>query len=276
AGRSLLPVGMVWVGGATLMALCGGFTLYALLALAITGVLYAGLGFKQAPAVEKRQVWRKELQEFGRPFIWIGIGGWLVQYADRWIVDFFFSGHQAGLYSLAVNMASFVPAMAGSVLLQWIFPRFFRQADQARNGDDWRVLARRCDRIAFAFMGISVAGLGVLWAMGPYLVPWLIDSQYLEAMPLLFSAGLAMAVVPMNQFHYLLLQCQHDSLNIAKTMLIVAAFKLIGTVVAAWFSWSVFLMWLVASFFACAFLGRFLVWRLALRGGCAVTDRVKD
>jgi O-antigen/teichoic acid export membrane protein len=265
ASRSLLPVGLVLLGGATFLALSGGYALYALLTLAMTWALYASLGAKQQSSADQRLVWLRELREFGRPFIWIGIGSWLIQYADRWIADFFFPARQAGLYSMAVNIASIIPIMAGSVLLQWVFPRFFRQADQARNVDDWRLLARRCDRVAFAFMGISLTGLGVLWAIGPYLVPWLIDRQYLEAMPLLFPAGLAMAVVPLNQFHYLLLQSQHDSLSIAKVMLVLAVFKMAGTLLAAWFSWNVFLGWLVVSFFACACLGRYLVLRLALR-----------
>jgi hypothetical protein len=81
----------------------------------------------------------------------------------------------------------------------------------------------------------------------------------------LFPAGLAMLTVQANQFQYLLLQGRHNSVDMVKAMIVVAVVKTAGSVVAAAISWSGFLLWLALSTLVCAWLGRFLIQRLALR-----------
>jgi O-antigen/teichoic acid export membrane protein len=209
--------------------------------------------------------WGLELRDFGRPFVLMGIGGWLVQNADRWIVAFLFGNDQAGLFNLAGNVAGVVPSFVSAGLMQRVFPSIFRQADQAKSPADWRRLAGRCDRVTMAFLGLTVAGLAMLHLLGPYLTGWLISKpNYGPSMPLLFPAGIAAAAVQTNQFQYLLLQGQHNSLGMVKVMSILATIRTLGSILAGMVSWSAFVIWLLISTAIIALLGRALIRRLAL------------
>src|SRR6185436_13089547 len=119
--------------------------------------------------------WIKELKEYGRPFLWMGIGGWMLQFVDRWIVYGFFGKDQAGLFAYASNIGAIIPTLVVGGLMQLVFPAIFRQADEARTGADWQRIATRCDRVTFVFLGLTVSGLALLAAIGPYLVGLLIS-----------------------------------------------------------------------------------------------------
>jgi O-antigen/teichoic acid export membrane protein len=271
--RAVLPGVMAWLGGGALIWVCSGFALHAGMMALVVCILYLRLGVKPAITPGLRQPWMEELKRFGRPFILIGVGGWALQSADRWVVSIFFGDAMAGQFGMATSMASVIPTMAASSLMQWSFPKIFRKADQAQTADDWIRLRRDCDRIALLFLGVALLGLLLLWWLGPWLVPWLITPRYERSLRLVIPAGAGFAVLPLTQFFFLLLQGQHNSASIVRIMLMVALAKTAGSCLAAWISWPFLMGWLALSLLVCGGLGRFLVFRAAASGQTMAPSR---
>lgn len=265
AARTSLPLGAVVVFGPGILALTGGFAAHAIVIFGMILLLFSPSIQSSEPPIEVELQWRRELRDYGRPFFWLGLGGWLLQFADRWVVASFFGDEQAGLFALATGLGAYVPNLILAALMQGVFPRFFREADLAKSRADWQILAHRSDQFTLLFLGASVVGLvGLQWC-APHLVGRLIDPRYQQAMGMILAAGLAAVTVQVNQFQYLLLQGQHNSLGMVKVMLAVAGIKTLGSIVAATISWPAFLAWLILSVAISAWLGRHLIRREALR-----------
>ena len=265
--RSLFPVLVAGAVGASFWMLSLGFTIHSLAVLTAIALIFRWAWDAPPVAVERQGRWAQELRNYGRPFVLMGVGGWLLQNADRWVVACFFGEARAGLFGTASQIGAIVPNLAAAGLMQLFFPRIFRQADAATTMCDWKTLARFCDQLTLLLLGLSLGGLGVLSWMGPHLVGWLIGLKYQAAMAILLPAGLAMLTVQANQFQYLLLQGQHNSADMVKAMIVVALVKTGGSVLAAAIDWSLFLYWLTGSSLVCAVLGRYLIQREALRSG---------
>ena len=261
--RVLLPTALVLIFSPSFGALACGFTLHALVLCGCVVALFYPAG-KAAPAkAEVEAQWLRELSDYGRPFLWLGVGGWLLQFADRWIVSLFFGNEQAGLFALAASLGAFVPNLAQAALMQGVFPGVFRLADEARSEADWRAIARRCDQFTLLFLGVAVVGLLGLHWLAPHLLGVLIDQRYARSVGMVFAAGLAAVTVQVNQFHYMLLQGQHNSAGMVKVMLVVAGIKTAGSILAAMISWQAFLIWLVLSAPIAGWVGRHLIHRAA-------------
>jgi O-antigen/teichoic acid export membrane protein len=256
AARALFPAGMALLLGATLFNLGSGFALHGLALAGVLLVAFRKTTFAGREDAALETAWLTELRDYGRPFILMGAGGWLLLNVDRWVVAWAFGWEQAGLFNLAANISGIVPNMAVAGLLQWVFPGIFRQADISRSVEDWQRLARKCDYCTLLFLGVTVGGLLALAAVGPYLVGWLISEQYAPSMAILLPAGLAAAATQINQFQYLLLQGQHDSASMAKLMIFLAALRTAGSMLAAMISWPLFLGWLMISTVLVGWLGR--------------------
>lgn len=267
AARVLAPIGFVLVFGASLFSLSTGFAVHGLLVIGLLALMFPAARTALAADSEQESQWKRELREYGRPFLLMGIGAWLLQFADRWIVQQFFGDVQAGLFAFASSLAGIIPTIVVGGLMQLIFPGIFRRADIARSADDWLQIARRCDQVTALFFGVCLAGLSALVLLGPYLVGSLISAkhQYSAALALLWPAGCAMMTVQVNQFYYLLLQGQHNSSGMVKVMIAIAGVKTVGSLVAAAVSWNTFLIWLVASLLLAGALGRFMIRQMALK-----------
>jgi O-antigen/teichoic acid export membrane protein len=264
AARIFFPVLGVVAFGASFLALASGFALHSLVVIGFILALFRQAWTAQPAESDTLERWRRELREYGRPFILMGIGGWLLQSSDRWIVIKFYGEQKAGLFALATSMGSIVPALLLAALMQRIFPEIFRQADAARRREDWVALARRCDRATLVFVLFSGLGLVFLRLVAPHLVGWLIHARYQDAMSMVLAAGLAMVTVQVNQFQYMLLQGQHNSIAMVRVMAAVAGVKTAGSIIAAAISWSAFMVWLAVSVPVSAWLGRFLIHRIGL------------
>lgn len=259
--RMILPVGLAFFGGASVMVLASGFALHSILFIVLIIFAFGFAWPSASPSGPVQAQWKRELKEYGRPFILIGIAGWVLQQADRWIVDLFFGRDQLGLLAMAWNVAGAIPNLLAGALLQLVFPKIFRKADRARSRADWDRLSAYCDLATLIFIILTLTGLLALTWIGPWLIPWLISEEYRPTIGLFLSAGSILAVSQVNQFQYLLLQAQHNSAAVVRVLLILAAVKTTGSIVAAFISWQAFLIWLVVSLFVNAVLGRFLVRR---------------
>ena len=262
--RAFLPVGMALLLGASLSSLSLGYALQAAAVGPVIVLLFRRLNLSVTPDPALVKQWGQELRDFGRPFMIMGVGGWLILNADRWVVGAAFGEQQLGLFNLASNMAATIPGLVCAGLLQWVFPAVFRASDRARTEEDWRRLARKCDQVTLLFLGLSIGGLCALHLLGPYLVGWLIGVKYAGSMPLLIPAGMAAIAAQTNQFQYLLLQGRHNSSAIVKIMLVLASIRTVGSLIAAAISWHAFSVWMLLSTVVVAWLGRTLIQRVAL------------
>lgn len=268
AARILLPIGLALGIGMTFWNLSAGFALHGLLVVACLLFLFRWAAPAPRPSLERQREWRQELKDYGRPFMWLGIGNWLLQSADPWVVEHFFGERETGFFTYASGIGAIVPTLVVGGLMQWVFPTVFRKADEARTAHDWRALAKTCDQVTLLFLALTLAGLFLLNVIAPRLIGLLIDPKYAPALTMLIPAGFAMVTVQVNQFYYLLLQGQHNSAGMVRVMLVVSGLKTLGSIVAAWFSWTAFVWWLIVSLLSSGLLGRWMIRRLALR-----TDR---
>lgn len=265
AARALLPAVLVVLTGASVLALASGFAAHGIIVLLCILRIFRWSISSNATSGATTQQWLTELRDYGRPYILIGIGAWLLQNADRWVVASFFGDEKAGLFALASSIGGMAPALAAGGMLQLVFPSAFRAADSAKTIQDWRRLARRCDQCTVLFIVVTVIGLFVLQWGGPWLVGRIVSEKYTAAMSLVLPAGWGLMAAQVNQFHYLLLQGQHNSADMVKVMVAVAVVKTIGSCVAATVSWQAFVGWLFVSVVVSLWLGRFLIHRIALR-----------
>jgi O-antigen/teichoic acid export membrane protein len=264
ATRVLFPPLLAMGLGASLLTLGSGYLLHVLVVTGILLLIFRGAWGEPGAPGALREKWREELRAFGRPFVLLGAGGWLLQNADRWVIAFFFGKEAAGIFGMALSIAGIVPVMIAAGLLQVFFPEIFRQADAAVSREDWRRLAVRTDRLTLVFLAGGVGSAALIWLVGPWFVGTLVSENYAATMPLLFVAGMSVISTQANQFHFLLLQGQHNSRAMVKVMLVVALVKTAGTLIAAAISWMALLIWLAASLIVVALLGRALIHRLAL------------
>jgi O-antigen/teichoic acid export membrane protein len=266
AARVLLPPGFVFLFGSNFWSVSSGFTVHGVVLILVVLLSFHWTWRSPSPPIGLEQRWLLELCEYGRPFVWLGVGGWLLQFADRWVVSLFFGDERAGIFSMASNLGAYVPNLAMGLVMQRVFPAVFREADIASQLEHWRQLARRCDKITMIFFGLALGGLGLFALIGPQLVGGLIDQQYAASVDLVFMAGLSMLSVQINQFQYLLLQGQHNSADMVKVMLVVSGTKTIGSVLFACISWNALLCWISFSVIICGFVGRRMVHKIALHG----------
>jgi O-antigen/teichoic acid export membrane protein len=260
ASRLSFPLLLLLSVGGGYLALVAGFSLHGLLMILLTCFVLRPASTTQARGVLDAG-WDGALRTYGRPFAVLGIGGWLLQNADRWIVERSFGVEQAGQFAMAAGVGGFVPLFFTAVLMQAFYPRAFREADAAQCVDDWKRLARQCDYMTAAFLVATFTTLGALAVVGPALIGTLLAPRYAPAIAILFASGLAMASVQTNQFQFLLLQGRQDSRAMVRVMSVVAAVKTAGSIVTAMISWNLFLYWLGTSVLVCALLGRTLVRR---------------
>jgi len=270
AARALAPAGAAALFGGTLFSLGVGFTLTQIIGLAALALIFPAVIQMRPSAVENPE-WPAELESYGKPFLAIGVGGWLLLNTDRWIVALAFDESRAGIFGLAANMSGIIPMFVAGGLMQLVFPRVFREADKAQSPADWRRLARRCDLFTLLLFLGAGAGLVVLWMAGPQLIGRLFPEKYRLSIPLFIPAGFAILASQINQFHYLLLQSKMNSDAIVRVMLATALVKVAGSIVAISISWPSYLGWLIFSPFVIACLGRLLIHRHVFPGSGKLT-----
>lgn len=262
--RAVLPVAIALFTSMSLHSLSVGFAVHGFVIFACLTIVFRKTA--QAPPVAEdiRLNWTSELKTYGRPFVLLGIGAWLFQFADRWVTASFFGSSEAGLLGIAANLTAMVPAIAIQGMMQWIFPRIFLMSDKAKTRDDWRHIALRCDQATGVFLVLTILGIVALKLIAPFLVGWLIGEDYVPAFEMLIPVGFAMVAAQVNQFYYLLLQGQHNSAGMVKVMLTVSGVKTGGSIIAASISWAAFEWWMIASLFISGILGRMMIRAIAL------------
>jgi O-antigen/teichoic acid export membrane protein len=273
AVRVCLPIELALLTRMNFAVLTVGYAVHGLVIIACLVMFFRWAAGAPPAAVEVMKTWIQELRSYGRPFLFLGIGGWLLLNVDRWIVDLFFDRSRVGLFVYAANLGAIVPTLTATAMMQAFFPGIFRRSDFAKSSEDWRQIARRCDKLTAAFTIFSLAGLGMHIA-APFLLGSLIAEKYAPVLPMVIPAGLVMVNLQINQFYYLLLQGQHNSAGMVWVMLIVAAIKSLGGIIGAAISWESFLGWLILAPLVCGWVGRTIILHMTLKRPMGPPDPV--
>lgn len=273
--RVFLPIGLGLLTQMNFAALSIGYTLHGIIIIVcLVMILHEVIG-APPPAGDLVRKWMQELKSYGRPFLFLGIGAWLLLHVDRWIVDQFYEKARVGFFTYAANLGAIIPTITATAMMQAFFPGIFRRADLAQTPADWRKIAIRCDQLTVGFVVLSVTGLVALHFLAPLLLGSLIDEKYAPVLPMIVPAGLVMLNSQINQFYYLLLQGQHNSAGMVWVMLVVAAVKTLGGIVAAALSWEAFLGWLILAPLVCGWAGRTAILRMTLKRPMGPPDPVR-
>lgn len=168
----------------------------------------------------------------GPLFAVLAVNGWVMAGLQRWVTAALLGATTAGFVALATNIATLVPAMLGTIALQYFQPGIY--AAPSATMADRRELARRIDRIALAHALLSVAGLGVLRFILPWLVGPLIGESYRPALAMMLPTGAAMLALATGWFYHALLLAGHRERACGPTELSAAVVLVLGSTGAAW------------------------------------------
>lgn len=260
--RILIPLGLAFLIAPTIHILGAGFALHGLV-ISLLVYLYFRPQTRDAVEPEKSlehgNKLKKELRDYGRPFVFLGVGSWVLEVSDRYVIQMFFGDHVVGNFDIANRLSTYAVALVFLSMMQGFFPHIFKMADQARSKEDWKEISRRCDKISVVFAFFGFASVAVLHTMGPYLKGWLINENYATSITMILPAGLAAMATQINQFHFLLLQGQRKSGVMVRIMMTLAAAKLAGGIITSFFSWEIYQLWLSVSFIVIAWIGRSMI-----------------
>jgi len=182
----------------------------------------------------------------GPLFTILALAGWVMVGINRWIVAWRFGETAAGYFTLAGNAALIVPAVLGTVFLQYFQPGFFAEGDR-RTSESRTRLARRVDAVAAAYAIVALIALAGLVMVSPRLVGPLISENYRAALGWLLPAGCFGLAIGTGLFYHSLLLAGRREHACGPVDLIAAGVLVVGGIVAATFGEDLFRSWLVAT-----------------------------
>ncbi len=235
--RSFLPPLLYAAAGGSMIALYSGFCLHAL-AFALAGVWAL------------RRCWRTGARASskltavydGPLFTVLAVTGWAVAGSNRWIMVLFFGPARTGFFAMAGNLALLVTAMLGTIFIQYFQPGFF--AASSEDPGPRRALARRVDRVALAYVLLSLAGLAALRLVAPLLIGTLIGENYRPALEYLIPAGGFAIAISTGLFYHSLLLAGRREPACGPVELTTAGVLVAGGLAAAGLGETWFLRWL--------------------------------
>ena len=182
----------------------------------------------------------------GNFFVILSAATWALSGINRWIMAGFFGETQAGLFTLAGNLAQIVPAMLGAVFMQYFQPGLF--AAPHSTVSERRALARRIDLLAGAYTLIALAGVVALRGIAPWLIGPLIAEAYRPALDYIIGAGcFGLAIISAQFFHVMLLAGKNERacgpVDISSAALLIAG----GVLIAAFGGEDSFVWWLMIT-----------------------------
>jgi hypothetical protein len=166
----------------------------------------------------------------GPLFIALAFVGWALPGLNRWVVAGFFGEVQAGYFTLASG-ALVLPATLGAVLMQYFQPGLFTLGDGPAALRP--TLAHRVDLIALVHALGSLAALGVLVWVGPYLIGNLISPRYRDALGWLLPVGCFGTATITGAFYHTLLLAGRQERACGPVDLTHAALLAGGSLIAA-------------------------------------------
>lgn len=239
-GRSFLPPLLYATTAGGLAALLVGFSLHALVAVAV-GAWLLGTWWRQplgAPTTlpATYEGWR---------FVLLALAGWALLGMNRWLVAALFGIEAAGFFALAANIGAILPTMAGSVLLQFFQPGWFALPSETPR--ERQALARSVDAVAFAHALLGLLLVLALHRAMPLLVGTLVDERYRPAAQFVFAAGCATLAYTLGSFYHALLIAARLERSCFHVDLSGAAILVAGSAASALAGMDWFTRWLILS-----------------------------
>jgi hypothetical protein len=193
--RSFVPPLLFFFVG-SITGLYTGFCLYAACCAAV-GLLSMRAYWRPKPDAQSVPV---PAVYDGPLFVTIALASWTLAGLNRWLTAWAFGDAEAGLFTLASNIAQIVPAVLGATFLQYTQPGFYALADSG-DADLSHRLAKRVDLTAAILCITALAALGALRLVAPWLVGPLIDQRYALALVWILPAG-CFALTTMTGYFY--------------------------------------------------------------------------
>lgn len=238
--RSFLPPLLYAALGGSAFALYGGFCLHAC-ALAFAGA-WTLRAYWRTGATASRTL--TPVYE-GPLFVLLAVSAWALAGLNRWIMALFYGPTETGFFVLAGNLATLVPAMLGTIFVQYFQPGFFALGDSRSAARP--VLARRVDYVALTFSVVALAGVGALVLVAPWLVGPVISPRYQPALAWLLPTGcFGTATITAVFFHSMLLAGRRER-ACAPVDLITAGVLATGCISGAVGGTEWFARWLVVT-----------------------------
>lgn len=243
ATRTFLPPLGYFLSGGMLGALYAGFAFHAVVFAALAlFLLRPRSGRSEAPTPAPGAIFTTFT---GPMFSVLAVAGWALTGLNRWLAAFFFGASTTGYFTLASNIAFIVPAMLGTLFMQYYLPELV--AAPQRTVDERRGLAARFDRIALGFWLMALAAVAVVRLVLPALIGTLVDPQYGAALDFVVPVGCFFAALTTGSFYQQLLIVGHRERDCGPVELSFAAVLGIGGLFAAIAGVEVFRFWLLAT-----------------------------
>jgi O-antigen/teichoic acid export membrane protein len=193
---------MVWVGSQGYWAMAG----YAAGSLAIVIIQLRALrrhGFS-----DERQVnhdaqdagLRAEFLAYGLPFLAFAGLASISQYADRWLLQSFWSAAEVGIYAAMFQIASapigFLMGVATQLIIPVVFSRSGNLEDQNRTRSSQRLLKRSVMVVGSLYLLVTL----IAYVWGDTLLAWLTNTDYSLNSSSLWLIVLSQALFNLAQF----------------------------------------------------------------------------
>jgi O-antigen/teichoic acid export membrane protein len=199
--RYLTAVLLIWVFAPTNLVALVGFTLASCAVLASQWYFFRSRILRTAATQDggdaaTEQQWRASMLSYAWPFVIWGLFTWLQASSDRWVLEYFGSTEQVGLYAALYQLSVYPVMLLTALFTQLIAPILFNIAgdgsDAARQ-EQARWFVVRCTLLVVA---VTVLGAVAGWFFHSWLFSVLVAPEYRSVssyMPWMILGGGAFA-----------------------------------------------------------------------------------
>jgi O-antigen/teichoic acid export membrane protein len=217
-----------------------GFYLASLLVQGMMCVIQFAFLWKNYSLVFSRTYFKKMFR-YGAPFVIIIIGGWLLDFSDRYILNLFVPLAELGIYSMAYSFGMYIQLLVTpfiTAILPYLFQYHREGTYQSRTG-----------QIAFHYIAIYMGIILILsWLVKPYfyffaatnfhgaisLAPWITVAYAWRGLFNLFCFCNTLTGNAKMQF---VIEISASVLNIILNFLLIPVIGVYGAVLSTIFAW---------------------------------------
>lgn len=187
--RPALAVTLVWWGGADAGLILLGYCLAGLLANAVCGLAF-GTGPSGKPAAADATGVRAEILRYALPLIPMELLSWFNALGDRYVIGYFMTAADVGLYAAAYTLTNEAFHRAAIVLLRSFQPVYFGHHAHQRRADAARVYRYWVGCVLL----LGLAGVTAMALLKDWVAALLLAEVYRDAARLMPIIGLGCAL----------------------------------------------------------------------------------
>lgn len=196
-------VGLVaWIGSQGHWAILG-YAVGSIIIVAIQLWVARRHGF-QGKQISNKDIQDRELRTeflaYGFPFLAFAGLASISQYADRWLLQSFWSAAEVGIYAAMFQIASapivFLMGAATQLIIPVVFARSGNLEDYDRTQSSQNLLSRSVMVVGILYVGVTVGA----YVWGEALIAWLTNADYSRYASSLWMIVLSQALFNLAQF----------------------------------------------------------------------------